>query len=93
MTRRIIQHIRFSVDFRNVDAADPRCDKITTLTFGGIPFDATTDEDEKEVAISHVWDNVLSNPDISAQFGKIIPLFSSFRLIGVHTPSDQHLGA
>jgi hypothetical protein len=85
----MIQHIRFSVDFRNVDAADPRCDKITTLTFGGIPFTPGSGEDEKEVAIAHVWDNVLPNPSIAAQFGKIIPLFSSFRLIGVHIPSDQ----
>jgi hypothetical protein len=93
MTRRIIQHIRFSVDFRNVDAADPRCDSIINLTFGGITFDAATHEDEKEAAIEHVWDNVLPNPSIAAQFGKIIPLFSSFRLIGVHTPSDQGVGA
>lgn len=89
MARRIIQHVRFSVDFRNVDAADPRCDNITTLIFGGITFDAATHEDEKEAAIEHVWNNVLNDPAMVKQFGRIIPLFSSFRLIGVHTPSDQ----
>jgi ABC-type phosphate/phosphonate transport system ATPase subunit len=85
----MIQHITFSVDFRNVDAADPRCDKITTLTFGGVVFDAASQDDEKEAAIAHVWNNVLPDAGLAAQFGKIIPLFSTFRLLKVTTPSDQ----
>jgi hypothetical protein len=88
MTKKIIQHIGFSVDFRNVDAADPRCNTITNLMFSGVPFEAGHD-DEKEAAIHHVFSNVLPHADVVAQFGKIIPLFKTFKLISVHTPSDQ----
>lgn len=88
----MIQHITFSVDFRNVEAADRRYDKITTLTFGGVVFDAASHDDEKEAAIEHVWNNVLPDDCIFAQFGEIIPLFGTFRLLNVSTPSDQAVG-
>lgn len=85
----MIQHITFSVDFRNVEAADRRYNKITNLTFGGVVFDAASHDDEKEAAIEHVWNNVLPDEGIFAQFGNILPLFGTFRLLKVTTPSDQ----
>lgn len=87
-----IQHMNFSVTFRNVDAADPRCGTETELTFGGIRYDADEYENEpKERAIDHCCDRKVLDA-LAQDFGKVHPIFRTFKLNGLHTPSDQGLG-
>lgn len=87
---KIIQHMSFSMTFRNVDAADPRCGTETELTFGGIVYDE--DEGEpKDAAVMHCAFNVCPNADIVKEFGKVWPIPRTFVLRGLHTPSDQVL--
>lgn len=92
MTAKIIQHITFSVAFKNVDAADPRLGTETELQFGGIRYDADMyDNDPKECAINHCCDaKVLAA--LAEEFGKVHPIFRTFKLLATSTPSDQHLG-
>lgn len=92
MTFTPFQHIAFSVTFKNIDAADPRCGTETSLSFSGVRYDAANwDNDPKECAIFHCCDKVCPNAQIIAQFGRIRPLFRTFKLIGTHVPSDQAL--
>ena len=87
-----IQHMTFSVVFKNVDAADPRCGTEIELTFGGISYDADAYENEpKERAIEHCCDaKVLAA--LAADYGKVHPWFRTFKLVGLSTPSDQAWG-
>jgi hypothetical protein len=87
------QHISFSITFKNVDAADPRCGTETVLDFGGIRYDAAGwDDDTKECALFHCCDaKVLAA--LASDFGKVRPLPRTFVLKGVHTPSDQGFAA
>ena len=79
----------FAVTVRNVDADDPRCGTETELTFGGVVLDADIG-DEKECAILHTFP-ALSHPSTVAQFGRVIPLFRTFRLIRSYPLSDAGL--
>lgn len=86
------QHIAFSVTFKNVDAADPRCGIETELTFSGVRYVAAEwDNDPKECAIFHCCDKVCPNAGIVAEFGRIRPLFRTYKLLGTSVPSDQAL--
>ena len=86
----VYQHIAFTITFRNVDAADPRCGTETVLSFSGVRFEEG--DEAKDVAIMHCAFNVTPNADIIAEFGKIWPIPRTFVLNGIHTPSDQALG-
>ena len=54
MTVKIIQHMTFSIMFRNVDAADPRCGNETELRFGGVVYDDIVGADKVGAVVSYV---------------------------------------
>lgn len=83
-----MQQITFSISFRNVDAADPRCGNETELTFGGIWYDENEGE-PKDAALLHVVFNVIGIDEVVKEFGKLHPIPKTFKLISIHTPSDQ----
>lgn len=87
---KIIQHMAFSMVFRNVDGADPRCGNETELSFSGVVYD-DDDGEPKDVAVMHVAFKVCPNAEIIAEFGKVYPIPRTFKLNGLHTPSDQRL--
>ena len=86
------QQIAFSVTFKNVDASDPRYGTETELTFSGVRYVAAEwDNEPKECATFHCFDKVCPNADIVAEFGRIRPLFRTYKLLGISVPSDQAL--
>lgn len=87
----IIQHIAFSMIFKNVDVSDSRWGNETELMFGGIRYNPK-DGEPKDIAVMHVALNVCNNAEIIKEFGKIHPIPRTFKLNSIHTPSDQHLG-
>ena len=86
------QHITFSFTFKNIDAADPRFGTKTELTFSGVRYDAADwDNDPKQCAMFHCWDKVCADANIVAEFGRILPIFRTYKLLEVSAPSDQAL--
>lgn len=82
-------HITFSMAFRNVDPSDARFGAVTELTFGGVTYVEADGESPKDVAVMHMAYKVIGHKDIVAEFGKVYPVPSTFKLIGRTTPDDQ----
>ena len=78
------QHMMFDIDLRDTATGDAQ-----TFTFSGTRVE--DGEDPKDVAVLHVAMNVVANPAFTAEHGVTVPVPGTFRLIRLHTPSDQGL--